>query len=195
MSKKKTPEININLVPKDPFFESPVGRFMNWAIKVGRYIVIFTELVVIVSFASRFTLDRRVTDLNDALHQKEMIINSFGDLESNFKLVKAKIDNYEEVSTQNNLADVFPKITEVIPHNVVVSDLSISRTFIKLLAEAKTDTALNVFISNLQISPYFFNVDVGKIETAGRGKTGYVVSIDAQTHLDLIGQEADKVKK
>jgi len=190
MSKKlKKADIKINLVPKDPFFDTVIGRFLNWAIQVGRYIVIFTELIVIISFASRFTLDRRVTDLNDSLHQKEMIIGSFGDLDEKFRLIQAKIQNYKEISHQNNLAEVFPRITEVIPRNVIVEDLSINRKTIKLLASAKTSNALNVFINNLQISPYFFQVNVGKIETKGEKETGFNVNIEAQTHLDLIEQQ------
>jgi hypothetical protein len=60
---RKKLDINVNLLPQDPFFETVFGRFLKWALSIGRYIVIFTELIVILSFASRFTLDRMVTDL------------------------------------------------------------------------------------------------------------------------------------
>ena len=78
--KKQPAAITINLVPKDPFFATIPGRVLKWALSAGRYIVIFTELVVIISFATRFTLDRQVTDLNDTITSKEAIINSYGAL-------------------------------------------------------------------------------------------------------------------
>jgi hypothetical protein len=51
--KKKT----INFLPEDELEKSPIGRFLKWALKAGRYIIVLTELIVVVVFISRFRLD------------------------------------------------------------------------------------------------------------------------------------------
>ena len=66
--------LSINLLPQDPFYETPIGRVMAWASTVGRYLVIFTEVVVIFSFASRFKLDRDLTDLNATILQNHLLL-------------------------------------------------------------------------------------------------------------------------
>ncbi|MEA2057033.1 MAG: PilN domain-containing protein [Patescibacteria group bacterium] len=189
----KTTDIKINLTPRDPFFKTTTGKFLNWAIKVGRYIVIFTELIIIVSFAARFSLDRRVTDLNDSIHQKEVIAQSYGDLEADFRLAQKKIDQYEQVEQRNNIVKIFPKLQEIVPENLVLENLEITRTGITLEAIAATNNALNFFINNLQVSPYFFDVEVKKIEAESKKTGGFTVLVEARTSMEVIetGEKID----
>lgn len=177
----KPADIKINLAPKDPFFETTIGKFLNWALHVGRYIVIFTELVVILSFASRFTLDRRVTDLNESIHQKRIIAESYGPLENNFRLAQEKIKSYEQIEQTNNLVEVFPKLQRVVPKNIQLVDLLVEPNGISLEAVAASNNALNLFINNLQLSPDFSEVTVSRIETRGEKQPGFVVLVKANT--------------
>jgi Tfp pilus assembly protein PilN len=188
-------DIKINLTPKDPFLESSVGKFLHWAIHIGRYIVIFTELIVVVSFAARFTLDRRITDLNDAIHQKETIVRSYGTLENNFRLTQEKIKNYQQIEQTNNLAEIFPKLQEVVPRDLQLTNLDISRTGISLEARAMSNSALNFFINNLQLSPYFFEINVDQITTEDDKTGGYDLSVSASTSLDMIHQAQQDKKQ
>ncbi|MBD3250473.1 MAG: hypothetical protein GF381_02815 [Candidatus Pacebacteria bacterium] len=176
----KTIDFQINLVPTDPFFKTSVGRFLNWAVHIGRYIVIFTELVVIISFATRFTLDRRITDLNDSIHQKKSIVQSYGTLERDFRLIQAKIENYQQVEQTNNLVEVFPKIKSIIPSGVSMNELNIERDQIWMTAQVRSQAALNTLISNMHLSPYFDQVDSGQIESVDSKKPGYQVQITSK---------------
>ena len=53
----------IELLPKEEWEKTSFGKFIKWTLNVGRYIVIATELIVILAFVSRFKLDRDLTDL------------------------------------------------------------------------------------------------------------------------------------
>jgi hypothetical protein len=64
------PKKEINLLPKEEFEKKPLGKFLVWALSIGRYIVIFTELIVILAFLSRFKLDRDLADLNQSVREK-----------------------------------------------------------------------------------------------------------------------------
>ena len=125
-SQPKPVRVNVNLVPKDPFFQTMFGKSLKWALSVGRYIVIFTELVVIMSFATRFTLDRQVTDLNASINQKKMVIESYGELEKNFLLVQQQINDFEQLHQEANLVEIFPLLNDTIPANVVFDTLVIN---------------------------------------------------------------------
>lgn len=187
MSKKpanKKLDITVNLVPQDPFFETALGRFLKWALSVGRYIVIFTELIVILSFASRFTLDRMVTDLNASINQKERVINSYGDLEKRFRFVQKQIEDYQQFKQEANLVDIFPILNENIPNNVVFETLLIKPDMINFTGSALSQDSLNILVNNLQLNPHFAEVSVNKIESRGEKTTGFNFDMKARIILN-----------
>lgn len=189
MKKTKPVSIDINLALKDPFFDSLIGKSLKWALSVGRYIVIFTELVVILSFVTRFTLDRQVTDLNASIEQKRNVILSYGDLEDNFRIAQEKIDNYSQVEQQTNIVEIFPNLSYIIPQEVQLDELIINQDRVIVSGIALSQSSLNTLINNVQISPDFFNVVVDKIESEGDKTPGFVFSLRAST------KEAPVVKK
>jgi len=178
---KKPAHININLIPEDPFFQTPLGKTLKWALSVGRYIVIFTELVVIISFATRFSLDRQVTDLNETIAQKQTIIESYGDLEQKVRDTQQKADQYEQIEQQSNIADIFPKLSKITPSDIKLDELAIKLDNVTLSGTAYSTNSLNLFINNLQLSKDFFNVNVNKIETGDKKNPGFQFSIKAST--------------
>ncbi len=187
MSKKpanKKLDIAVNLIPQDPFFETPLGRFLKWALSTGRYIVIFTELIVILSFASRFTLDRMVTDLNSSINQKERVIASYGDLEKRFRFIQKQIEDYRQFKQESNLIDIFPILNENVPNNVVFETLSIRSELISFTGSALSQDALNVLVNNLQLNPHFSEVSVNKIESRGEKTTGFNFDMKAKVILN-----------
>ena len=76
MSNSAQDNISVNLLTQDDFSSSPIGKVFLWALSVGRYIVVITELIVILSFLSRFKLDRDLTDVNEAIEKQKAIILS-----------------------------------------------------------------------------------------------------------------------
>lgn len=183
---KKPAAININLVPKDPFFHTTLGRALQWALSAGRYIIIFTELIVIISFAARFTLDRQITDLNSDIVQKQSVIESYGELENNFRLAQAKIENVQQIEQDVNIVDVFAKLSEVTPQDVTLSQLTIRPDGISATGKTLSQTSFNLLINNLQLSPQFRNVSVSKVESEDEGSPGLVFTITADTKIKAV---------
>lgn len=81
---------HINLLPKDSFEFSALGRILKWTTTVGRVLVVMTEFVVILAFASRFYFDKRVNDLTESIDSKLNIIKSFDQVEANIRKVLTK---------------------------------------------------------------------------------------------------------
>jgi Tfp pilus assembly protein PilN len=176
---RKAAHITINLIPKDPFLTTSVGRLMTWGLTIGRYLVIFTELMVVFSFASRFNLDRQITDLNKQIVQRKAIISSFGDLEKNVRDAQYKIEQYEQVKVYRNLADIFPGLIAITPANVRLSSLTIQAGSISLNGTAQDQSSLNAMIDNLKTSSEFANVTVGSIIGGEKEGSGYTFSMQA----------------
>ena len=81
----------VNLLPKDTFYESRVGKTVKWAITFGRWIVVFTDFIVISSFLSRFYFDTKLADYHDEIKQKQTIIEALAPFEDSFRLLQERI--------------------------------------------------------------------------------------------------------
>jgi len=176
--------ININLLPRDPFFATPLGSILRWALSAGRYIVIFTELIVIISFAARFTLDRQLTDLNGELQQKKAIVLSYGELEQRVRNTQVKIANYQSLEQDTNLAEIFEKLSTVTPKAITLNRLGIASSSITIDGSAPSQSVFNILITNLQLSPDFSSITVSKVESADKNIPGFVFTLTAQTKND-----------
>lgn len=189
--KRHAANIKINLVPKDPFYDTVLGKTLNWAVTIGRYVVMLTELIVILSFAARFSLDRQLTNLNESIDQKLNVILSFGDLESNVRAVQTKVDQYQELEQQQNLVDVFPSLSAIIPSGVTLSELIIRPTSVTIGGYALSQGALNLLINNIQLSGDFYNVVVDRIENSDdqSGLLQFRITADTQPPTGTTTQE------
>ncbi len=179
----KSKQLSINLLPQDPFFDSYLGRTLQWSMGAGRYIVIFTELIVILSFAARFTLDRQVTDYNEKLHGQIQQLEGMATDEAAFRLAQAQLGQIRANQDVSNILDVFSALNAVVPSEVVIDQLSISQSSLSLTGTAITQPAFITFINNLQLTPQFNSINIGKIESTGKSETGFSFSLTAATRV------------
>ncbi len=178
---KKPAAININLVPKDPFFSSTIGRILQWALSAGRYIVIFTELVVIVSFAARFTLDREITDLNEKINTQGTIIGNYGSFEQEFVSIQDRLTELKKINTEVNITDVFQHLSKVTPQDVNLEQLAISPTKVTITGNTLSQSSFNLLVNNLQLSGDFFNINISRVESGDNNQPGIYFNISADT--------------
>lgn len=190
---KKPAAININLVPKDPFFNSTIGRVLQWALSAGRYIVIFTELIVIVSFAARFTLDREITDLNTEINDSKVIIENYGSFEQEFVSIQERLADLKKIETDVNIVDVFQDLSKVTPQDVNLEQLTITPTKVTITGSTLSQTSFNLLVNNLQLSGDFFNINISRVESGDTNEPGFFFSIAADTKI--ITKKADSAAK
>jgi hypothetical protein len=195
--KKKVVSFDINLLPKDPFFATPAGQVLKWSLSIGRYIVIFTELVVILSFVTRFSLDRQVTDLNDAISQKKVVIESYGDLEESVRQIQSVLEEYSLLRQQVNITEVFPELTKIIPRDTELTELVLRPDQISFSGKTVKQSSLNIIINNIQLSNRFSNVSIDKIEsntTEDEGGFNFVIRANTRK-AEIRTQSAREVEK
>ena len=141
--------------------------------------MIFTELVVIVSFLSRFQLDRQVTDLNNEILDNQRRIESYGDLEENVRAVQKKIETYNQLKTQTPLTQVLDKLSEITPEDIQFQELAIRQNLLQVSARAGSRQALEQFIQNMQSSQYFYGVVSDNISNTDAKTPGFDFGIQA----------------
>ncbi len=157
-------EIRINLLGSQDLSHTPWGRLVEWATTYGRYIMITTEIVVLLAFISRFSLDRKNTDLTEELRQKQAIIEANVDFERDIKSLQSHLTTAKALLTdQAKPVEVVNTLESLIPADVYLSSVDITRNKITISATAGTTRGFAQFLSNVQSIQQIQNVLLGDI--------------------------------
>ncbi|HUD19462.1 MAG TPA: PilN domain-containing protein [Patescibacteria group bacterium] len=157
--------ISVNLLGDSDMEHTPVGRIVSWAITYGRYIMIGTEIVVLLAFISRFSLDRRLTDLNDEISQKQDIIQANLDFEQDVRSLQDKLAKIKTLTAVPiNTVDAVAQFQSLVPAGVYLQSLDLSKNQITIQADAGSTPAFSQFIANLQAAKNLTALDIGDIK-------------------------------
>ncbi len=155
----------INLFPRKSFNQTFVGRFLQWALTYGRYIIIGTEIVVLLAFVSRFKLDRDLNDLREEIEQKQAIILVNRDFENEIRSIQNHLSQISAIKTDQTFAILLLRHIETItPADVSFEFLSVSNNSMILTAKSTSAEGLTLFINNLKQSPFFADVKVNNLK-------------------------------
>lgn len=157
----------INLVPKEDFERTTLGRIMKWALTSFRFIVIVVELVVISGFLYRFWLDIRISNLDDEITQKTAIISQQAPFEEEFRRIQAKTQIYKSLtSPANHSLPAFQDIVASLPEDAqLLSFTRKSGGAVEITGATLNENSIAGFMANLGAKPSFASVDLTQIST------------------------------
>jgi len=153
------PKSTIEFLPKENWEKTTAGKILKWALSVGRYIVILTELVVILAFLSRFKFDRELTDLHEDIKQKQTVVEASQDFEQEFRLLQKRLLALNDLGKKRlQSTQVLTDLTDCLPIDTYLADLNISKENVSLAATALSANGLATLINQLQQSILFENI-------------------------------------
>lgn len=161
MPAKKEP----SLLPDAQNINTPLARILRWVTSVGRVVIVFTELIVISAFLSRFWLDRKNSDLSEVIRQQKAILESTQDFEKEFVLLQKRLQTVKESYTSQ--AVFSPEIQTLVdstPPDIVYHLLSLRPAAADLDLTSYREDSIVDFITNLIVNPNIQSVEVERIE-------------------------------
>lgn len=154
----------INLLPQEEFAASTIGRVLKWLLSSFRFIVIATEMFVMIAFLSRFWLDARISELSESIRQKRAIIESYSKVERDFRNAQNALNVFKLVTSSNiEYSQLLAAISSQIPQDVQITTLGVSGRDVQIKASAVTETSAINFITNLKNSNLFQTIDLTQI--------------------------------
>ncbi len=156
--------ISINLLDQGNSANSPWNRIIVWITTYGRYIMITTELIVLLAFASRFSLDRKLSDLKENISQKQEILEVNMDLEQDIRAVQTKIGTVKSLMQgQSAPVDTLVLVQTLMPAGSYLETLTIEKD--KLTANITTDNSetFSSVLANFSASRNLTAVEIGKV--------------------------------
>lgn len=143
----------INLLPPSEFELSFWGRFLRWAVTAGRYIIIVTELIVILAFLSRFKLDNDIANLSSAIEGKKNVLQANMASENAFRLVQMRATAIGKVITQRPAhVKHLDELINNLPVDIKFYSVDSLANGMVLSAYTIDEDALGVFLARLNQS-------------------------------------------
>lgn len=180
-------EPRVNLLPVDRFEYSRVGRFLKWALSIGRRVVMLTELVVIAAFLSRFWFDRSLVNLREQRIQKEAVVDSYDTVLQTFLKTQSQLSAIRNIlNSQYNVAGRLTDIQSSTPEGVDYEEIDVSSRSATVRGTASAGPVLSGLLSRLQQTPGVSKVTVKLLELSRKRFPGF----DFEVNMTLTsGQE------
>lgn len=145
---------HINLLPKDSFEFSSTGKLLKWSTTVGRVLVVMTEFVVLLAFASRFYFDKKLNDLTETIDGKLTVIKSYAETESQMRDFLARQDvvsNYviNKIDIPNKIVD----LGKQIPSGITLDTLSMNNKTVTVKGVAGSEASFAQMLLNFKRNP------------------------------------------
>lgn len=157
----------LNLLPKSELERTVWGRGLKWALSGGRYIVILTEMVVIIAFLSRFKLDQDMSDLGERINGKKSVLEVQSTTEAKFRRVQDKINLAKEVKNEEiEKEGIFLALEADVPPGVRLQNLKIDKNVVTFSAQATSEADLTEFLRRGSLDAKWKEIELTSI-TAG----------------------------
>lgn len=162
---------DVSLVDKTLYF------FLNYL----RYILVFTQIIVIGVLFFRFRIDQNIIDLKDSLNQKKEIVEAVKPLLDEAERVNSQSVAIRKVAAKQDLQlSALNYILSVFPESVVLTTLSINDAAYTLKGTSTDPRQLQLFYARLQTDKRFKTVSLSNIR---RVNDGYVFDLVLDTFV------------
>lgn len=158
----------IDLLAREEFTQHSLGKLLLWILTVGRYIVIFTELIVIAGFITRVILDRNLTSVNEDLFEQKAILSSYRPVEDQLRSLEQQFESYTSLRTSRlDVSKFLTYLMRSTPVDVRFGSLTINQESLDINAVALSPGAFAVFLTQLQGNPEFSDLVLQSVKTGG----------------------------
>jgi hypothetical protein len=152
---------SVNLLPPSDFELSLWGRFLGWVVTIGRYVIIVTELVVIMAFLSRFKLDEDIRTLNQDVGSKKNFLESSSPSEANFRQTQARLLAVEKMlNYQWQPDEALLKLAIEIPKESKLSSLLLTSKQVVLSGYTVDENILGKMMNQIDQDEKWISIDL-----------------------------------
>lgn len=154
---------SINLLKNDR--NEMLNQVINWALTIGRVLVIVVELVALTAFLYRFSLDNQLQDLHTKIKQQQAIVSFQKENEDTYRNLQDRLSiasNFAGAGEKN--VKIFKDIIGFAPNGMTFNNVSLFENGIKIEANVNSVIPLSAFINSLKAYPEADTVSINKIE-------------------------------
>jgi len=138
---------------------------IKWALTFGRLLIILVEIIAFSAFIYRFSLDRKLIDLNDKIKQDQAIVVSIKDREATYRNLQERIAKTQEISTKGKVYEnILADIVKTTPPELSYNSLTVEDGRFGAEIGVTSISALTEYINSLKANPQISSVSITGID-------------------------------
>lgn len=154
---------SINLLRNEQI--SVLDKVINWALTIGRLLVILTELIALSAFLYRFSLDRQLIDLHSKIKQEQAIVAILKNNEDKYRNLQDRLSLVSSFSNSGStITNIFQDVVKFAPSDMTFNSLTLNKNGVNIDASVQTTSSLSSFVNSLTNYPVIKNVAINNIE-------------------------------
>jgi Tfp pilus assembly protein PilN len=178
---------NINLAGKKP--PNIIDKAVYFLLHYLRYILVFTQLIVLLVFFFRFSIDESIIDLKDSIAQKKAIIEVVQPILAEAKKIDDKAKESQKIiGDQQEFLSAIQYVLSIFPETLVLNSMEYDDGKLTLSGVALDPRHLQLFYTRLKKENKFPLVELQNVK---RDEKGYLFTFNIDTGI----QPSGKLKK
>ncbi len=156
--------LEINLLDHSDINTRPLGKFLKWSLTYGRYIIIGTQVIVLLAFFSRFRFDQELSDLHTRIDEKVNIIQALSSIETNTRAVQNRLSLVKTLEESRSLYTlVLNNLANEVAVDTSITQISIVENKITINGLSLNNTSFSKFLNIVRKSTLFFQISLNDI--------------------------------
>lgn len=140
-------------------------HIIDWAVTIGRILVIVVELAALAAFLYRFTLDNQLQDLQTKIKQKQAIVAYQKSSEDTYKNLQQRLSvaaSFGKVGQQD--LKILKDVLSFAPDGFAFTTVAFAPDRMQVEANVNSIIPLSIFINKLRSYSLIDTVSLDKIE-------------------------------
>lgn len=118
---------SINLLTAQVQPQGRWDRIYGWTVNTAKYIIVGTELLVLMAIGFRFYLDGKINDIDKDIQDQKDILKNRSDEETSVRYVAGSLTSLSRLEkTDYTLTPYYKRILEIVPSGVVLQNISVT---------------------------------------------------------------------
>ena len=137
--------------------------------------MVFTDLVVICAFLSRFYFDTKLANLHDEIKESQAIIEATSTFEESFRSLQKRLSLIKTLSAAKIEGEKkISFLAQILPSDVTLANVSFTKDKADLSGTAGSETGMATFIKNLLLVPQIKTVNISHLSIKDKSQGGLI---------------------
>lgn len=177
-------KIDINLLAQADINTRPLSKFLRWSLTYGRYIIIGTQIIVLLAFFSRFKLDQELSDLHTKIDEKVNIIETLSPIEQNTRKLQNKIQILANLESSRSLyLQIIKDLAKETANEIVIGQLIFNQNQLLINGKSGTNVAFSNLLSFLRKNDSFSQITLEEVSRNKDDSLSFKISLQIQQNL------------
>jgi len=145
------PKSSINLLTAEIRPQGQWDRIYAWTANTAKYIIIFTEMIVIAAIGFRFVIDGKIAKIDDRIEEQKGLLEARSAAEIQVRQLITSMQSIQQMEqSKYSLSTYYERIQALIPTSITMQSISVDIGDCSIVGQVSNYDTLLLLENNLK---------------------------------------------